>query len=432
MNSTPAKRMTFGRMLLLAIYFLLATGMYYFNEESLQLGIDLLYKVVFALVITFISAVFFLVKTDLPRARKLWRYLCILLLPHLVILVLSMPIWVFNVSPAEVVRRGAFAQVYSIALILAGAGMRYVFGEKGLWLNLSAMLAANLITIVAAIHANGFGAYWEELKTLVTSFGGEIGPIIAKAEINELTFALGLCLLFLVLNFREARRHRFFWIFLALTCFCYFSGFKRIGLAALLVTMLAKLLLLLITREKNSRRGWIVAFAGLVAVVSFVYICLVRGGLFDFLEREFGINTMGRRDLMEIVHDYYTIGPDYFGQGAGFVSRLFSDLPGTGITRALHNDVLALYIDMGFWGFWIWMIVFLPMRVWYVAKWQGVRGGTLCACYGLFIIATAITDNTIYYVYVTGAAAILTMGYRLDGAPPERRRASVSGVVKLE
>ena len=93
---------------------------------------------------------------------------------------------------------------------------------------------------------------------------------------------------------------------------------------------------------------------------------------------------------------------------------MFSDLPEEYTIRALHNDILAIYIDNGFWGFWIWMLLYMPYRTWVLCRWQGIRGGILSACLGLFVLLTAMTDNTIYYVYVTAALAICIMSYRIE------------------
>ena len=82
--------------------------------------------------------------------------------------------------------------------------------------------------------------------------------------------------------------------------------------------------------------------------------------------------------------------------------------------RALHNDILMLYIDAGFWGFLAWMLCYFPLRTWCVIKWQGLRGGILCLCLEAYILATAATDNTIYYLYVTGALAICLMCPQLE------------------
>ena len=74
----------------------------------------------------------------------------------------------------------------------------------------------------------------------------------------------------------------------------------------------------------------------------------------------------------------------------------------------------TIYIDIGFWGFWLWMLLYMPVRSWAMAKWQDVEGGILCCCAGLFVLLTAMTDNTINYTYVTGSLAISVMSYRLE------------------
>lgn len=398
-----------GQVVLAAVCFPLATGMYYFNSQAIHLGVDVLYKMLFAIALAVVSFVAFLVHTDLARGRELVRYVGLLTLPHLAAIVISLPLWVLNMTALWAVRRGLFAELYCVGLIVAGAGLFYLFGRGGLWLNLAAMLAANLVTIVRIIRQVGLGEYWQELKTLVLSFGAQPTGAIAQAEIHELTFALGLYLTFLLLDIKRQQKNRLFWPLLALTCLCYFSGFKRIGVFGLVLSLLVGWLLALLTRGREGRRGWLLFFSLAVVMGLFLYLFIVRAGLFEYLEREFGINSMGRRLLTDFIEPYYHIGPDYLGRGAGFTSRLFSSQP-VGQIRALHNDILVLYIDLGFWGFWLWMLAFFPLRVWVVAKRQGVWGGILCACCCLNILATALTDNTIYYVYVIGAAAILPMG----------------------
>lgn len=398
-------------VVLAAFYFPLAVSMYYFNRQVFHLGVDIYYKMAFALGIIAFGFLIFLVKTDLTRAKLLIQYVFLLSLPHITAILVSLPVWVFRMAPMNVIRRGLFSQVYHIIIILAGASNLYMFGKSGLWLNLAAMLSANLITIVSSIHKAGFGKYWEEFKTLIFTFGAEKGSTIAPAEIHELTFALGLYLLYLILDWKNAGKHKFFWPMLLLTAFCYLSGFKRIGVFAIALCVAAKWVLTALTRGRNRRWGWLLIFSLMVISAMFFYIFLVRAGLFEFLEKNWNVDTKGRLDLYLFIEEHYHIGPGYSGQGAGFIARLFEDQ--TGLLRrigALHNDILVIYIDLGFWGFWLWMIAYLPVRSITAAKWQGIHGGILTACYGLFVLSTALTDNTIYYIYMVGTAAILTMG----------------------
>ena len=125
--------------ILSGIYFLLGVGMYYFNTEGINAGIHILYKIILAAVIAAVSFALFLVHTNLNRAKILLKYICLLILPQLTVLVVAMPLWVYRMQGATYIRRGAFDQVYGITVTLAMAGIIYVFGKKGFWLNLAAI-----------------------------------------------------------------------------------------------------------------------------------------------------------------------------------------------------------------------------------------------------------------------------------------------------
>ncbi len=394
------------------IYFLLSVAMYYFNMERIQLGVDLMYKVLLAAAVAGISFMVFLVRTNLGRARLLLKYICLLILPHLAVILVSMPIWVYRMQGGVVMRRGLMYQIYGIIAVLAMAGILYVFGEKGFWLNLAAMVTANLITILEVIRAQGVGAYLAELRKLIMTFAGETGELMGAVEIHELTFAIGLCLLFCMMNWKRIRKSPGVRLLLAAAVFCFLSGFKRIGIAAIAAAMLSRIILGAVSGGR--RRRWLMLFSFCAIGGMFVYIWLVKSGIYEFLSDYFHLDTMGRRELSWYIDEYYWIGPDYIGNGAGFVSRMFYDLPAEYTIRALHNEILTIYIDIGFWGFWLWMLLYMPVRSWAMAKWQDVEGGILCCCAGLFVLLTAMTDNTINYTYVTGSLAISVMSYRLE------------------
>lgn len=391
------------------LYFLMACGMYFFHEEYLDLGIHFMFKFVLSAVIALLSILIFFVHTDLNRGGRLLRYLVLLGLPCLIVILVSVPLWVFQVQRLTQIRRGLFDQIYGLTILAAVAGILYVAGRRGLWINLAAMLGANFITLVKVVLEDGASAYLKELHQLIVTFAGETGPVIQQMEIHELTFALGVYLVYYTLNWRECRQDWMACLLLPPTVFCFFSGFKRIGVAAFGAAVLVWLVLRLVARKYNGPFCLMIASFAAVAVL-FLYVCIVKQGLFEFLATHFHLDTMGRRELSGFIDQYYWIGPDYFGNGAGFVSRLFSDLPpGRWVIRALHNDILVLYIDIGFWGFWAWMLCSLPLRVWCVYKWQGLRKGILCLCLQTYVLSTAITDNTLYYVYVTAALAICLM-----------------------
>mgnify|MGYP007025259848 FL=1 len=50
----------------------------------------------------------------------------------------------------------------------------------------------------------------------------------------------------------------------------------------------------------------------------FVYIWLVKSGIYEFLSDYFHLDTMGRRELSWYIDEYYWIGPDYMESPFGF------------------------------------------------------------------------------------------------------------------
>lgn len=393
---------------MMVIYCVLACGMYYFNNEYLSLGINFMYKFILAGILAVLSFLIFLIRTDLVRGRQLLRYIVLLSLPNLITIMASVPLWVFQVQKLTQIRRGVFDQIYQLATIIAVAGILYVFGKRGLWLNLAAMLGANFITVVQVIYENGFSAYLQELRMLIVTFSKETGPLMQQMEIHEVTFAMGIYLVYYVLKWKECRRNKLLMLFFGLTLFCFLSGFKRIGVAAIAAALLVWLIMRVLTRKRNGL-FWLLAASFVGVGVAFLYIVMVKYGIFEYLSARFGLDTMGRRELSRFIDQYYWIGADFLGNGAGFVTRMFSDLPAEYTIRALHNDVLMLYIDIGFWGFLVWMLCYFPLRVSAIYRQQGVKDGILCLCLQVYILITAMTDNTIYYTYVTGALAICLM-----------------------
>ena len=57
---------------------------------------------------------------------------------------------------------------------MAAAAMLYIFGEKGIWYNLIAILISNLLSIFLIIQQHGLGNFLSEFITLIVTFAGEV------------------------------------------------------------------------------------------------------------------------------------------------------------------------------------------------------------------------------------------------------------------
>jgi hypothetical protein len=118
---------------------------------------------------------------------------------------------------------------------------------------------------------------------------------------------------------------------------------------------------------------------------------------------------MGREYLAEQYGSYYKVQPFFVGNGAGYVSRMFSDIASTDSFNSIQCDYLLLYLDYGFIGYFIWMILYLPVKLWYIVKWQGIENGVKALCGSIFICVTAVTDNTIYMTFLVATSGVLIM-----------------------
>jgi hypothetical protein len=145
--------------------------------------------------------------------------------PLAVTTVVSLFIWYEGRVATDVISRGLsttfiFTNMFSTAL---GAGaILYVFGEKGIWYNLVAILTANILMIITIIATYGLGNYFSEFVTLITSFADETGDIIVKAEVHELAFCLGAYLIYML--YKPQKSLAYFILFF-LSLFCFLSAF---------------------------------------------------------------------------------------------------------------------------------------------------------------------------------------------------------------
>ena len=124
-------------------------------------------------------------------------------LPLFVTVLASLLIWFVGQVDTSVISRGlssTFIYTNMLSFTLAAVAFLYVFGEKGIWYNLIAILIANVLMLLTIIVQNGIGPFFSELITLIVTFAGETGDIIVQAEIHELAFCLGAYLIYMLLK----------------------------------------------------------------------------------------------------------------------------------------------------------------------------------------------------------------------------------------
>ena len=180
---------TAGRFYFMAV----AVLMYYFLDETVSLGVFVTVRHVFALILIVSVFLAFLIKPNIARGAVAIRDALICGLPFVVTIVVSLFIWFVECVDVDVISRGlsgAFFYSNSLSFTLAAVTFLYLFGEKGIWYNLIAILISNLLTIGTVILQNGAGAFFSEFFRLIISFAGDTGEVIVQAEVHELAFTL--------------------------------------------------------------------------------------------------------------------------------------------------------------------------------------------------------------------------------------------------
>lgn len=392
---------------------LVAVMMYYFITQVINLGVFVTYRHALALVLFASAFLMFLFRPNIARGVASLKATFVYCVPLLVTVTASLFIWFIAQVGTDVISRGLsgmFIYTNMISFTLAAVAMLYIFGEKGIWYNLIALLISNLLMIATIILQNGIGTFFSEFVTLVMTFAAETGDVIVQAETHELAFCLGAYLIYM---FLKPRKNIVFYILLALTSFCFLTAFKRIGIIAIVVALFFGWLLKWVARfQKQTATRLLNIFSVILAAMLVGYIAIIKMDVFSLLE-QIGIDTSGRVDIYHAVDKFYTFSPEFLGNGIGFLTYQLSSKMNVGVA-SVHNDFLQYFIDLGFWGYILWLISMTILRVGYFGSKGKLEHGILTFALTVYLVVVSSTDNTINFPLLTTVLAVLMIGHGFD------------------
>ena len=396
------------------VYFMaMAVLMYYFLTEVIQLGVFVTFRHAFALVLFCSVFVVFLYKPNIARGVASIKATLVYCTPLLITVVVSLFIWFVGQVDTAVISRGLSALfIYNnmLSFTLAAAAFLYVFGEKGIWYNLIAILIANMMMILTIIAQNGIGVFFSELITLIVTFAGQTGDVIVQAEIHELAFCLGAYLIYMLL---KPKKNMAFLILLGLTSFCFVAAFKRIGMIAIVIALALGWLLSFIAKyKKDTATRLTVIFTVLLVFILIGYVAIIKMDVFSLIEKA-GIDTSGRVIVYNAVDKFYTFSPDYLGKGIGFLTYQLSTYMDVGVS-SVHNDFLQYFIDLGFWGYILWLSSMTIVRVGYFGSKEKTESAIITFALTVYVVIVSSTDNTLNYPLLTTVLGILMIGHGFD------------------
>ena len=392
-------------------YFIaVAVLMYYFLNETINLGLFVTYRHAFALVLFASALVVFLLKPNIARGATTLKATLVYCIPLIITILVSLFIWFVGQVDTEVISRGlsgAFVYNNMLSFTLAAVAFLYIFGENGIWYNLIAILISNILIIFTVILQNGIGVFFSEFVTLIITFAGQTGDVIVQAEIHELAFCLGAYLIYM---FLKPKKDIVFYILLGLTLFCFLAAFKRIGIIAIAVAVALGWVLKFIAKFKTSTaKSLTLIISALIVVFLIGYIAIIKMDVFTLLEKA-GINTSGRVEIYDAVDKFYDFSIEFLGNGIGFLTYQLSANMNVGVS-SVHNDFLQYFIDLGFCGYILWLASMTIVRVCYFGRKEKTENAIITLALTVYLVIVSSTDNTINYPLLTTVLAIIMIGH---------------------
>ena len=138
------------------------------------------------------------------------------------------------------------------------------------------------------------------------------------------------------------------------------------------------------------------------------YIAIIKLGVFSLIE-EAGIDTSGRVVIYNTVDTYYEFSPDFLGNGIGFLTYQLSNNTTVSVS-SVHNDFLQYFIDLGFWGYILWLLSMTVVRVCYFGAKGKTENAIITFALTVYLIIVSSTDNTLNYPLLTTTLAVLIIG----------------------
>lgn len=363
-----------------------------------------------SLLIVFTGGVMLFVSGNIKRIKTAGSFVGVYGFILVGIIVWSIFLWIVNLETIDFIIRGATKFMYQFLVLMIICAAVYMFGERAIYTTFYGIALANTIMLLINMGIYGPVESVQSVITMLTGSGEQAG--FARAmEIHDITFTYGFFIIYSVF-FAQHNKERILCIFVSL--FFFLLGWKRIALLALPVAIFLGLILGRMRSRTRIRFMKFLAWA--FVAVSFAYIVITRTGLFTAITNYLNMDTMGRNEVYDYIKKYYDISIGFIGYGFEYTTVILQQIakanPEAHIgVVALHNNILTIYIELGFIGFWAWMLYTWIFQLnWMLNHW-GEKTAMLFFLCEVYIFITYMTDNTLYYYYTSLVLRLLPMAY---------------------
>jgi hypothetical protein len=169
---------------------------------------------------------------------------------------------------------------------------------------------------------------------------------------------------------------------------------------------------LILKVKKDTAHRLTVIFSVILVLLLIGYVAIIKLDVFSLLEQA-GIDTSGRVIVYKAVDKFYEFTPGFLGNGIGFLTYQLSTNMNVGVS-SVHNDFLQYFIDLGFWGYILWLVSMTLVRVCYFGAGGKVENAIITLALSIYLVIVSSTDNTMNYPLLTTVIAIIMIGHGFD------------------
>ena len=332
----------------------------------------------------------------------------------------SMFIWVRNFTAFASITRGVEKILYqSIATVVAICCV-YLYGRFSIDLFTIGICCANLFILFSEVPAYGVGESVSSLLTSILSLGNNTYGYAERLEIHEVTFLEGIFVLYyLFFSPKETKQQRTRnWVLAGCSFFFVLAGMKRILLPALVVSAFY----IWVLRRSHAKEKLIMLTGAAWVTLFWVYLYLVHTGAISRILNAVGVNMMGRDYIWSLAKPYYQFSPTFIGLGFEAVDAMvtrFYEIGLIDVAYPLHNDILKVFVELGFPGLCFWCAFLYLILPWFWIKRYGAEAGILYFAILNPLSMTYLTDNTAFYFWCTMGLRMIPLAVCCFAKPPE-------------
>lgn len=364
-----------------------------------------------------IAFVYMLWSGNFKNAKTLFHFFVLYVSVIAGIILWSVILWILDFQTIGYILKGSSKMSFQFLDILVVIAAVYMFEENAAKYTFFGLAAGNTLIIALGALTTGPGAAIRDLIANITSFGaGEIvenSKFIRAIEIHDITFVMGVFAIYF-LFYCHGEKHRY--IYAGIALFLFMAGLKRIAFLGMVMAMVFAFFSAWLSPKAQAR--WITVISFVIVAFCYFYISIIHSGAFTAFLTKHEIELMGREKIYDFISNYYTLSPSYRGKGYEFCVHLLKSMINTkdqvvNIT-AVHNDILKMYVELGFWGFFLWIMGYYVYQThWFITR-CGEKTALCFMTINLYMLISYLTDNTMFYYWSSMSIRIIPMAFFFD------------------